>query len=80
MENENIETKPEATKAEEKPVEAKTDNGAATKEIVNTFINNGVTKDELKAVLTEMFPEKKETTEEIVNRYILGLKGDGTGR
>ena len=47
------------------------------KEIVNTFISNGITKEELKSVLLELFPEKTETTEEVLNKYILGLKGDG---
>lgn len=50
------------------------------KEIVNNFISNGVTKEELKSVLLELFPEKTESTETVLDRYILGLKGDGLSK
>ena len=69
LENTNHEESPEEVKAQADPETAK--------EIVNNFVQNGVTKEELKAVLMEMFPEKQESTEEIVNKYVLSLKGDG---
>lgn len=62
---------------EDLPIDEPDTEPETTKEIVNNFISNGVTKEELKAVLMEMFPEKKEDMETIVNNYILGLKGDG---
>lgn len=48
-------------------------------EMINTLTSNGVTKEELKSVLTELFADKSEDISATVDKYILGLKGDGIG-
>ncbi len=47
-------------------------------DLAQTLINNGVTREELKEVLREFFPEQKESTEAVVSRYFNNLRGDGS--
>ena len=47
-------------------------------DLAQTLINNGVTREELKEVLREIFPEQKESTEAVVSRYFNNLRGDGS--
>lgn len=78
MEEQNTNATPEneqvtATNPDVTPSEPAHESQA--QQMVQNFISNGVTKEELKAVLQELFPEKQDTTEEVLNKYILSLKG-----
>lgn len=73
------------TKVEETPVENKepaeqtsNDVKETGSDLAQTLINNGVTREELKEVLREIFPEQKESTETVVSRYFNSLRGDGS--
>lgn len=73
--NDQIEEKPENnTEPAEKP---STDVNQTGSDLAQTLLNNGVTREELKEVLREFFPEKKESTEAVVSRYFNSLRGDG---
>lgn len=75
----------EDTKVEETPEEV-TEQAEQTSndvketgsDLAQTLINNGVTREELKEVLREIFPEQKESTEAVVSRYFNNLRGDGS--
>lgn len=80
MDNENLENIAENGEQVKAPENTGENTGAsAASEMVATMTSNGVTKEELKNVLTELFAEKTDDIDTVVNKYILGLKGDGRG-
>lgn len=77
LDNTKVEETPK-TEIDEKSEKPSNDVKETGSDLAQTLINNGVTREELKEVLREIFPEQKESTETVVSRYFNSLRGDGS--
>ena len=77
LENTQVEDTPK-TEIDETSEKTSNDAKETGSDLAQTLINNGVTREELKEVLREFFPEQKESTETVVSRYFNNLRGDGS--